>query len=113
MCTDRGEPTELGLVRGSPQVVELDNDASNPWWPKESPERATKSVPIPVEIPSPHLSEFEALLDDLEKRSSVSSFDKNDVAIKATNSDNENDDIPFAQLARERQPICVGKEVIV
>jgi hypothetical protein len=113
-CTDSGEPTALGLVCGSPQeVAEEDDDASNPWWPKDSPERATKSVVIPAGIPSPHLSEFEALLDDLEKLSSVTCHKKNVVAIEATNSDNEDDEIPLAQLARDRQPICGGKEVIV
>jgi hypothetical protein len=35
-----------------------------------------------------------------------------DDAFEATNSDNEDDDIPIAQLARERQPICVGEEAV-
>jgi hypothetical protein len=111
-CSDSEEPTALGLVQCSRHVVELDDDGSNPWWPKESPEHATKSVPSTVENPSPNLAEFEALLDDLEQRASVITLTKSDVAFEATNSDNEDDDIPIVKLARARQPNCVGKEIV-
>jgi hypothetical protein len=107
---DSEEATELGLVWERQKVSVEDDDAPNPWWPNGSPSRATMNVINPVKLPSPHPSEFEALLDDMEKRPSKSCQNKNVVAVDDTGSDNDDDHIPFATIAKQRRQICEGKE---
>ncbi len=71
---DSEEPTELGLVweRSDMPVDKVGpkkndgNEIPNPWWPADEENNAK-----PSEAPSPHLSDFEDYLAQVEARQNV------------------------------------------